>query len=270
MGCLLVCVCGVSDGQYGPPPPGYGRPMRRQGGGNNERKDDGPVRPSGYISGNVGFANPEGSYGAAVGGGYGGYAMAGYDFNLSLGIPVNHSNFGVALQFGSYSNGYDMGSYASNNGVSEAYPEEDVYGESSILGGLYVTFPLGRVVSIDGRLMGGVLLSTLPEVDYGYYDGQGDSYQYDLEPSNAASFAGDAGIGVRFLIAQFGRRRLCAMVTVDYLYSKVGYTTQQDIYEVPATGPNAGNELQLVPSPTFSGTLPVELLNVTFGLGYQL
>jgi hypothetical protein len=199
----------------------------------------------------------------------GGYALAGDVFHFSLGVPINHSNFGVAFMFGSYSNQYDLNTYANNNAAYSIYPDQNYYSESSIMGGLYVTFPVG-IVSFDGRVMIGALLNSLPEQDYGFNDAEGDNYEYDLQGSNSVSFGFDAGVGVRCLIAQFNRRRkLCVMVNVDYLDSSVPYNTEQDIYEVPASGPNAGYQVQLIPSPVYSGSFSLEMLNITLGLGYQ-
>jgi len=262
---MLICLYSVSNAQYGPPPP-YGPPPRRSG---HNQSDDGVSRPSGYVSVNFGFATPEGGYASSVGPGYGGYALPGDVFHLSIGVPINHSNFGLAFMFANYNNQYDLNTYANNNAEYAIFPDQNFYSESSIMGGLYVTYPVG-ILSFDGRLMVGALLSSLPEQDYGYDDAQGDSYQYDLQASNSTSLAFDAGVGIRCLIARFGRRKLCAMVNVDYLYSSVPYNSEQIINEIPATGPNAGYQVQLVPSPVFSGHLPVELMNITFGLGYQI
>lgn len=262
--CLLICLNTLSNAQnyYGtpPPPPSGDNQMNRS-------VDD--ILPTGYISVNFGFAIPEGSFANATGGNYGGYALPGDAFHFSLGIPINHSNFGVAFMFGSYSNQYDLNTYANNNVAYSIYPDENYYSESSIMGGLYVTYPVG-VVSFDGRVMIGVLLNSLPEQNYGFYDAEGNNYDYDLQASNSTSFCFDAGVGVRCLIAQFSRRRkLCAMINVDYMGSSVPYNTEQNQYEIPVAGPNAGYQVQIVPSPVYSGNFSLELLNITCGIGYQ-
>lgn len=253
-----ICIHTISIAQnYGPP---QGPPP------NNQENDI--IQPSGYISVNFGFATPEGGF-ANSGNSYGGDALPGDVFHFSIGVPINHSNFGIAFMFGNYNNQYNLNAYANNNSEYAIYPNQNYYSENSIMVGLYTTYPFGRF-SLDGRFMIGALLSGLPEQNVGYNDVEGDSYENDLQPSNSTSLAFDAGVGIRCLLAQFGRRKLCAMINVDYLYSNVSYNTEENQYEVPATGPNAGYQVQFVPSPTFSGTLPIELLNVTFGLGYQL
>jgi|GEM_PF-778965 len=293
---LFTCLCIIGSAQdyYGG---GGNGSQRRQPSNNNQPKDkdNTPEEPSGYISINFGFATPEGNFsqsysensfsnGSAVGIGYGNYAQPGSAFHFSLGIPVDHSNFGVALMFGSYSNQYDINSYANSLNASpinyNAYSNspiiayqsgggQNTYDESSIMGGLFATYPIGRL-SLDGRLMLGALLCNLPEQYITAEDADGDYLQYDVEASNSTSLAFDVGVGARFLIAQLGRRKLCVMVNADYLYSNVSYSTQQDLYVTPSSGSNAGYLVQLVPSPQMSGKLPISLLNITFGIGYQL
>ncbi len=297
--CLLGCIVSNSDAQdyYS----GGGGSWRRRPADNpppKDKQDQSNPEPSGYISINFGFANPEATFGQpfpqnsfannynyGVGIGYGGYASPGSVFHLSLAFPVNHSNFGVALMFGSYDNQYNLNSYvnALNNSPANYNPYSNSpilaystapstqpdYSASSILAGLFYTYPIGRL-SIDARLMLGVLLSDLPEQDVAAIDGAGDQLQYDVEPSSSTSFAVDAGIGARFLVAEIARRKICVMINVDYLYSSISYNTQQDLYVVPATGPNANQLEQLSPTPAITGSIPLQLFNVTFGIGYQL
>jgi len=273
---LIVCsllFCFYSEG-YSQDYYGGGGSWRKKP--NNDQqskdKDNAATDPSGYISINLGFATPEGSFGEMLGSQYGNYAdPGGLVFDFSLGVPINHSNFGVALMFGSYDNTYDVTSFASNNQVYSLPTQtgQTDYSESSIMGGLYVTYPIGRL-SIDGRLMGGILLCTLPEQSVGYNDQANNSWYLDTQPVNQNAFAVDAGIGARFLIAELGRRKLCLMANIDYLYSNVSYNTQQYVYETYASGVNAGTTVQYVPSPTVSGHLPIQLMNITFGIGYQL
>lgn len=242
-------------------------------------KDNGNPDASGYMSINFGFANPEGSFASPYGSGYSGYALRGTSFHFSMAFPVKQSNFGFAFMFGSYNNTYDntnYGNHLENTSGSQTVEYlplsqgfngsiSNTYQESSIMGGAYATYPIGRL-SIDGRLMIGVLLSSLPEQIYGKVDTANNQTIYDIEPSNSVSLAFDAGIGIRCLVTRIGRRQLCAMVNVDYLYSNVGYSVQQDVQYTP--GNLALSSVQSQNS--FSGNLAISLLNITFGLGYQL
>jgi hypothetical protein len=269
---LLAGIYGTSNGQY------YGGGYGRGGQSNNQpqNNDAGISEPSGYLSFNLGLAQPVSSYGLEFGSGYGGYALAGLGFNLALGIPIDHSNFGIALMYGNYNNTYDINTYVNNQNTENpgSYftpisPSDNVYSLSSIMGGLFVTYPVGRF-SFDGRLMVGALLCDLPEQDFAYNDAQNNTWEDDLQPSNSTGLAFDAGLGARCLLVKLGRRPLCAMVNVDYLYSDPYYSTSQNIYETYAAGTNAGNTVQWVPSPVYSGHLPISMLNLTFGIGYQI
>jgi hypothetical protein len=243
-------------------------------------KDNNNPDPSGYMSINFGFANPTGSFASPYGSGYSGYALPGSAFHFSMAFPVKQSNFGFALMFGTYNNTYDNTNYGnylenSNNnpGILGYAPLDEgfngaisnTYQESSIMGGAYATYPIGRL-SIDVRLMIGVLLSSLPEQIYGKEDTAQNQTIYDIEPSNSVSLAFDAGIGVRCLIAKIGRRQLCALVNVDYLYSNVGYSVEQDVQYTPANPALSPIQSQN----SFSGNMTISLVNITFGLGYQL
>jgi hypothetical protein len=238
-------------------------------------KDAANPEPSGYMSVNFGFAKPEGSFGAGYGSGYGGYAQSGIIYHFSFAFPISHSNFGLAFMFGSSSNNYDINSFVNYRNNSDLYNyyqagpgSNNVYQQSSIMGGLYVTYPLGRL-SIDGRVMIGALLNSLPEQYYGKVDTGGNQTTYDLPTTYPTSFAIDAGIGIRYLIAKFGRRQLCAMINVDYLYSNVAYNANEVVDYTPYTV-NPSNAITYESYPTASGNLTISLLNITFGLGYQL
>ncbi len=268
---LFVCLYSLSiaqdDAPPPPPPSNYGPAARDRA--YSQANQEAAILPSGYVSINFGFALPQGGFASSTNNTYGGYAIPGDVFHLSLAFPVNHSNFGLAFMFASYSNEYDLGTYANNNLAYAVYPSQNFYDETAMMGGLFVTFPVG-ILSFDGRLMAGALLNSLPEQDYTYNDAQGNTFENDLMTSRSTSLALDAGVGVRCLIVRFWGSNLCAMVNVDYLYSNVPYTTQQNIYETPANGPNSGVTEQLIPNPILSGHIPVELLNITFGLGYQI
>jgi hypothetical protein len=272
--CSLVCAYGTGYAQdyYGGGNGGWRK--QPQSDQPQQTEDNGNPDPSGYISINFGFAEPEGAFAAAYGSGYSGYALPGSVFHFSVAFPISHSNFGVAFMFGSYNNQYDLTNYInylSNSSSVNAYGPlsggvNNIYSESSILGGFYATLPVGRF-SFDGRFMIGALLNSLPEQAYGKEDTAGNITTYDLQTSYPTSFAIDAGIGIRCLIAKIGRRQLCAMVNVDYMYSNVSYNTIQVEDYTPYVNPN---NLTYETDNSVSGHLPISLLNITFGIGYQI
>ena len=270
---------------YGPPPP----PRKPPPGAPAQNIDNGIANPTGFLSVNLGLANPEGAFAQQFGSGYGGYAMPGFEFNFALGLPVNHSNFGVAVMVGSYTNTYNNGQWANNlyNDPSPnnyfyqnaIYPGQtvNVYANTSIMVGGYGTLPLGRL-SIDARLMVGALIAGLPERTFQFQYNADTLIEDDVQPANPVSFAVDAGIGLRYFIGNFGRRKVCLMLNADYLFSSVSYFTQDYQYMIPnysynqfqiTTQPLPG----ITPTPdvngNISGTMPIALFSLTFGVGYQ-
>ena len=199
--------------------------------------------------------------------------MKGSLYHFSFAFPINHSNFGLAFMFGSYDNNYDVDNFVNfmintnpNYGYGVIQGGNTVYSESSIMGGLYVTYPMGRF-SFDGRFMIGGLLNSLPEQAYGQIDAANNITTYDLQTTYPTSFAIDAGVGIRYLIVKLGWRQICAMVNVDYLYSSVSYHATQIEDYTPYVNPNG---VTYESYNSISGHLPISLLNITFGVGYQL
>src|SRR6185312_2516396 len=126
--------------------------------------------PTGYFVFGFGFTQPMYRFASENYAGYGGYALPGNSFSLSLGAPIMHSNFGVALMYSYNWNKYDINGYVSNiqfSDQSNTYNpvSDDSYRESMIMGGLFATIPIQRL-SIDFRAMGDVAMCTLPEVAY--------------------------------------------------------------------------------------------------------
>lgn len=267
---------------YGPPPP----PRKPPPGARKQPEDLGPSLPTGFLSVNFGLAEPEGTFAQQIGTGYGGYALPGDLFSLSLGLPVNHSNFGVAVMIGSYSNTYNNDQWTANinnnsnpnnaffQNANQIQGTYNIYSNTTVMGGLYGTLPVGNL-SIDGRLMIGAMIGGLPERAFGFYDTANNFYEDDIQPSNPVALAFDAGIGLRYLIGNFGRRKVCLMVNADYLFTNVSYFTpdyQNLVYPYQAqlqTQPLPG----ISPTPdingNISGTIPIALFTLTFGIGYQ-
>jgi hypothetical protein len=237
---LLAGVLYKADAQYGYGY-GYGPLMRhRQQQPQPEEKDQGPSKPSGYFAVSIGLAVPQGSFTNAISTNYnGGYALPGMAVNISLGIPVAHSNIGVALMYGNYNNPFDINSYVNNIQVSDQNKSygpvlQDSYNESFIMGGLFWTWPVQRL-SFDARAMVGVAICNLPEVTYGaqQYDptlGGYDQYQWDYAPSSTTAFAYDLGGDIRYRV-----RRASIMFGVDFIHANpminttLDYTDQNNV-----------------------------------------
>jgi hypothetical protein len=230
-----------------------------QGYGNNYQSV-----PSGYFELSLGLSEPTGSFMNAHGGGYGGYALPGENFNLSLGVPVNHSNIGLAFMFGNYLNAFDINTYVSNIAVTDANKSyqpflQDSYDESLIMGGLFATIPIDRL-SIDFRVLGGIAFCYLPEIDYGasQYDQltlSYNNYEWDTYGSRSTSFAYAIGADLRYRI-----HRVSLMLGVDYVAAMPQINTQQQYID-----PNGNSTYTPV-----GGNLSISLLSANIGLAYSI
>ena len=219
------------------------------------------VPPSGYFEVGIGAAQPLNSFARESGSSYGGYALPGTNLNLSFGIPIAHSNFGVALMYNYAWNPYDIDTYVDNvqmTDQSNTYMPygRDAYRESFILGGLFATIPVQRV-SFDFRLMGGLAICGLPEVDYGE-DATSvaatQNFEWDTYGSTSTAFATDMGVNIRFRLY-----RTSIMAGIDYLYANPMVSTTQQYTD------QYGNS-------TYShigGMLPISIMSYSIGIGYQ-
>ncbi len=217
--------------------------------------------PTGYFELGVGLTQPMGHFANEMGTSYGTYALPGNDFSLSFGVPIDHSYFGVAFMYSYYYNAYDINTYVDNIQVSDQtnsyYPlRRDGYSENMIMGGLYVTIPAKRL-SLDFRVLGGVALCALPEVDYGAEATSltaTNDFEWDTYHSNSSAFAFDVGGGLRY---RFWRTTL--MAGVDFVTTSVMANTTQQYTD------QYGNASYT----HISNTVPISLMSYSIGIGYS-
>jgi len=217
--------------------------------------------PSGYFELGIGAAEPINAFAKEAGSSYGGYALPGANLNLSFGIPIAHSNFGIALMYNYAWNFQDINTYVDNIQMTDQNNTymplgQDAYRESFILGGLFATIPVQRV-SFDFRLMGGLAICRLPEVDYGA-DATSvtatQNFEWDTYSSVATSFASDLGMNIRFRIF-----RTSIMAGIDYLYADPMVNTTQQYTD------QFGNSSYS----HVGGMLPISIISYSIGIGYQ-
>jgi hypothetical protein len=243
---LLGAIQFVSAQDVAPPPP----PPENPG-----------SMPTGYFELGIGAGQPLNSFAWNNGTGYGGYALPGGNLNVSFGIPIAHSNFGVAFMYNYAWNLYDVNTYVNNVQISDqsnTYTPlvQDEYRESFILGGLFATIPLQRI-SFDFRLMGGLAVCALPELDYeadATSPTASQNFEWDTYGSTSTSFASDMGASIRFRIF-----RTSLMVGIDYLNTDPMVNTTQrytDQYGA-STYSHVG------------GSSPISIISYSLGIGYQ-
>jgi len=266
---LLVGAIQFADAQYYPGPPGPPpgpAPRERH---NDEAAEITP--PTGYFEISVGAAEPIGSFASTGSTSYSGYALSGADLAISFGIPINHSNLGIALMYKGVSNQFDYNNYENNIQYSDPgktyYIPTDQYGnnadagisydESFIMAGLFATYPIQRL-SFDFRLMGGVAICSLPEVVYAAYATSPtapDDFSWDISASSTGSFAFGAGADLRYKF-----RRVSLMLGVDFLTTDPIVSTNETY--VDQSGSTSQSHL--------GGNLPISIMSYSIGIGYTI
>lgn len=265
---------GPPPGPPPPPPPGYRHHQERQ----ESRDDEGPSQPTGYVALSIGACIPVGNFANEFGGtntNYtnppssvnfpAGYALSGLNFNISLGVPVNHSNLGFAIQYAYGANPFDIGTYTGNLAVTDPYKSydggdvNDVYSTSFIMGGLFLTLPVQRL-SIDFKLLGGIAICSTPEVAYSAEQQNAvtnntDVYSWDIAASNSVSFAYGLGADLRYKF-----RRSSLIVGVDFLSTDVTVNSEEQY-----TDPN-----NYYYNTHVGGVIPVSMVNAYIGVAYDI
>lgn len=262
---LLLLVTGVTfttvnaQYYYGPPP---GPPPPAPAPRHERAQDEDIASPTGFFGLSIGLASPVGAFASNTGRSYGGYALPGGNIDISLNIPVNHSNMGVALMYGYYANDFDLNSYVntqqmSDQGKSYGPLTGGTYTENFIMAGFYATYPVNRL-SFDFKLMGGFAFCGLPEVDYGAnYNPTGNYYDYEWDnyASRGVSFAFSLGADLRYRF-----RRSSLLLGVDYISADpIVNSTQR--YVDPL-----GNYTYT----HIGGGLPISVISANIGIAYDI
>ncbi len=252
-----------------------------QGGSRNnpqQEKETPTESPKGYVSVNSGYTIPQGSFAFNVSSGYGNYAMSGSTENISAGIPINNSNFGIALLVGYAYHPFGINAYVNNisqrdtnssRGGYQIVSGTPIYKETNLMAGVFYTYPWKRF-SFDFRALVGVMFCSFPDITYqavpytippyapyGYYNEQWETFA-----SSSKTSVYNLGAGVRYSF----RRNTCIMLNVDMLYANPTYSTnvQYLYYGNPSSFlPTSGST-----TPIF-GSMPISTLNITMGLGFQ-
>lgn len=218
--------------------------------------------PTGFIMVTIGGANPLGNYAAQSGTGYGGYASGGITESILAGIPVANTNIGVSLMYAGYANIFDINAYASNVIKSDPYNtyydfSNDDYSESAIMAGVFYTWPVHRI-SFDLRAMGGIMIGNLPGITYYAYATDplaSNDFQWDYASSRSIGLGYDVGGDIRVRL----NRSFCISLNADYVGASLPYSTYNTYTDQYG--------YQTINSVT--GNIPVELFNISLGLGYQ-
>ena len=250
------------------------------------------IVPSGYCElFGMGIGIPVGGFATKTGSENGGYALTGFNLNLSGGIPIKHSNFGIAWMCSGFINSFDNISYVyniqasnpnKNNGISTTYEvipgTHPYYIGSFILGGLFATYPIS-IFSFDFRAMGGVMIARLPPIFYSATAEAAGGYfwldSWSIPSSTSSSFAYDLGINFRvnpinkYVYHKYHRERAMALVLgIDFISAN---PTVNTTLESKNSGTNSysssytsySNDTHIVRNS------PISMLNISVGVAYS-
>lgn len=150
--------------------------------------------PTGYLSLNTGVALPVGSFRNH-------YALNGSVTNISFGLPLSSSGWGISSSIGMCYNSFDARAYttrfASNAAYSYSVKSYSGYATNSLMFGSLYTIPTKKF-SFDFTMQAGLLFSTSPTIKINVTDNMGNVAAAGMQGVGATSFAFKIGAGARY------------------------------------------------------------------------
>lgn len=169
----------------------------------------------GYIAISGGASMPVGRFGQqSFADNDAGWARLGAVYEISLGYKLN-KNFGIAGLIRGQRHGIDTDKLAiaySAASMATASVEPARWRVGTLMGGSYGSFPVSKRLSVESRLMFGVMLAKAPELNVTYtYGGFGalDVYQED---ASSIALAYLMGVGFKYDIS----KGICLLLNGDY------------------------------------------------------
>jgi hypothetical protein len=217
--------------------------------------------PQAYGSFNAGLSLPIGSFGSTASADWTGYAKAGTVYSILVGIPIAHSNFGIAIMTGYSKNNYDAATFGTNlakkdTGNSYSAVTAIAYAQYYLMTGLLVTSNNLNGLSIDGRLLIGFDYVNYPDPYWSTMSiHTGYTTQWYLNTNPTTTLAIALGVGVRYALLN----GFTALLNVNYIYTGATCSTQQLV----------DNSISQTPE-TLTDKVSNSTLAITLGLGYSL
>ncbi len=219
---------------------------------------------TGYVAVMGGMALPLAAYASDQG------AATGSVFSLSAAFPGVISHGGIAFKFDYGINGFNKtrlegientvsGFSNINCSVSDSLGHNSY---SAFLTGLYLTYPK-KHLTIDFRILAGVMLARIPEINTIYYDEARNNTGINQQAAtSAAAFAFDFGFEFRYLV----KPRFCIILSGDYLHAVPSFTVVNTGSQLTSYGSiednSAGTET--------TRSQPFNLFNLSLGVGYTI
>lgn len=138
---------------------------------------------------------------------------------------------------------------------------QGAYSYKTLLTGLYLTYP-GKHITIDARILGGVMFATAPAIRVSYNDtisgNNGISYQSETYSS---AFAFDIGFDIRYPVL----KRFCVMLSLDYLTSSPSFN-----YISTGAALNTNGNIVEEAGRQATASQSFDLSSVKLGIGYLI
>jgi opacity protein-like surface antigen len=189
-----------------------------------------------------------------------GFAKTGAIFDISFGYKIG-KNFGVAALLRGQANKTDAQAMADEMGNKLSFQVDTKVESKSwsigafMLGG-YATVPLEKKLSLESRIMFGIITATYPNVTFTFSDAE-ESVLVKRTGSTATSFAYQIGAGIRYDVG----KRLCLLANFDYLGSNPEFKDVETTAETSTS-------FERISKDTFSQSFGT--FNIGVGVGYRL
>jgi len=219
---------------------------------------------TGYVAIMGGLGLPLAAYASDQG------AATGSVFSLSAAFPGIISHGGIAFKFDYGINGFNKARLEGIENTVSGFSNinctvSDSLGHcsySTFLGGLYLTYPK-KYLTIDFRMLAGVMLSRIPEIDIVYNDETRNNTGVNKQAATSgAAFAIDLGFEFRYPV----KTRFCIILSGDYLHAVPSFTMVNSGSQLSSYGSiednSAGTET--------TRSQPFNLFNFSLGVGYTI
>ncbi len=221
-------------------------------------KGRGKSSPKMFIGLSVGAGLPMGNFGKSTKQAVNdstvqGYAKTGIYFNLSAGYKLSNL-IGVMIQLGGNLNGFNSVAYDANANNPAGTTVGTSHYIGSYLVGPYLGIPVGDKLSVNVRVLGGLMTDKFSSVTSTLSPGSALQQTFNHQYAPAMTFGYDAGAG----LTVHATERIGIALNVDYLGGTPTFTKSTETY----TGPL----ISTVGTRTDKWPLSVGIVNVSLGL----
>jgi hypothetical protein len=220
-----------------------------------KHKDD--AESSGYVIAGGGGAIPLGEFqNDGLSDKQSGFAQTGAHSFLEFAMPIDRSNFGVAVNLSYYKN--DINTVDIQTQLENKYSgtsvtvNTDGYQLTTVTGGLYLTFPVQKF-SFDIKLLAGIALAKFPNVTTKVEDvNTGITASEHSATTSSAAFAFGGNLTIRYAITD----HFCIFLQSGAIHTDVDFRTAST------------NSIDYTTNVTY-GDQPMTLVHFSGGLGFQ-